>query len=75
MGKHYRNTRSTGLAWYITIIVIYLNTIVIIFIKSPLDCKEIKSVNPEGNQPRIFIGKTDAKAEAVILGPPNAKRL
>ena len=74
MGKHYRSIRSTVLAWYITIIVIYLNTIVIIFIKSSLDCK-IKLVNPKGNQPRIFIGKSDAKAEAVILWPPNAKRL
>ena len=40
--------------------------------KSPLDCK-IKPVNPKGHQPRIFIGKTDAKAEAPILWPPDAK--
>ena len=33
---------------------------------SPLDCKEIKPVNPEGNQPWIFIGRTNA--EAPILG-------
>ena len=32
----------------------------------PLDCKEIKPVNPKGNQPRIFIGRTDAEAEALI---------
>ena len=37
----------------------------------PLDSKEIKLVNPKGNQPRIFIGRTDA--EAPILWPPNAK--
>ena len=37
-------------------------------LESPLDCKEIKLVNPKGNQPRIFIGKTDAEAEALILG-------
>ena len=37
----------------------------------PLDSKEIKLVNPQGNQPRIFIGRTDA--EAPILWPPNAK--
>ena len=42
-------------------------------LESPLDCKEIKSVNPKGNQPWIFIGRTDAKAEAPILWPPDAK--
>ena len=40
-------------------------------LESPLDCKEIKSVNTKGNQPWIFIGRTDA--EAPILRPPNAK--
>ena len=39
----------------------------------PLDCKEIKSVNPKGNQSLIFIGKTDAKAAAPILWPPDVK--
>ena len=38
-----------------------------------LDCKEIKSVNPKGNQSWIFIGRTDTEAEAPILGPPDAK--
>ena len=42
-------------------------------VESPLDCKEIKPVNPKGNQPRIFIGRTDAEAEALILWPPDAK--
>ena len=37
--------------------------------ESPLDCKEIKPVNPKGNQPWIFTGRTDAKAEAPILWP------
>ena len=41
--------------------------------KSPLDSKEIKLVNPKGNQPRIFIGRTDAEAEAPILQPPDVK--
>ena len=41
---------------------------------SPLDCKEIKPVNPKGNQLWTFIGRTDAKAEARILWPPDAKR-
>ena len=42
-------------------------------LESPLDCKEIKPVNPERNQPRILIGRTDAEAEAPIFWPPNAK--
>ena len=42
-------------------------------LESSLDCKEIKPVNPKGNQPWIFIGRTDAKPEAPILWPPNAK--
>ena len=42
-------------------------------LESPLDCKEIKPVNPKGNQPWIFIGKTDAGAEAPILWPPDVK--
>ena len=42
-------------------------------LESPLDCKEIKSVSPKGNQSWIFIGGTDAKAEAPILWPPDAK--
>ena len=36
-------------------------------LESPLDSKEIKPVNPKGNQPRIYIGRTDAEAEAPIL--------
>ena len=39
----------------------------------PLDCKEIKPVNPKGNQPWISIGRTDAEAEAQTLWPPNVK--
>ena len=38
-----------------------------------MDCKEIKPVHPKENQLGIFIGRTDAKAEASILWPPNAK--
>ena len=40
---------------------------------SLLDCKEIKSVNPKGNQSWIFIGRTDAEGEAPILWPPVVK--
>ena len=42
-------------------------------LENPLDCKEIKPVNPKGNQSWIFIGKTDAKIEAPILWPPDEK--
>ena len=42
-------------------------------LESLLDCKEIKPVNPKGNQSRIFIGRTDAEAEAPMLWPPDAK--
>ena len=38
-----------------------------------LDIKEIKPVNPKGNQSWIFIGRTDAEAESSILWPPDAK--
>ena len=42
-------------------------------LESPLDSKEIKSVNPKGHQPRIFIGRTDAEVEAPILWPTDVK--
>ena len=42
-------------------------------LESPLDCKEIKPVNPKGNQSWIRIGRTDAEAEAPILCPPDVK--
>ena len=42
-------------------------------LESTLDCKEIQPVNLKGNQSWIFIGRTDAEAEAPILWPPNAK--
>ena len=38
-----------------------------------MDCKEIKPVHPKGNHSWIFIGRTDAEAEAPILQPPDAK--
>ena len=40
-------------------------------LESPLDCKEIKPINPKGNQSWIFIGKTDTEAEAPIIWPPD----
>ena len=42
-------------------------------LESPLNCKEIKPINPKGNQPWIFIGRTDAEAETPLLWPPYVK--
>ena len=42
-------------------------------LESPLDCKKIKPINPKGNQSCIFIGRTDAEAEAPILWPADVK--
>ena len=42
-------------------------------LESPFDCKEIKPVNPKGNQSRIFIERTDAEAETPMLWPPDVK--
>ena len=42
-------------------------------LESPLDCKEIQPVHPKGDQSWIFIGRTDAEAEAPILWPPDLK--
>ena len=42
-------------------------------LESPLVCKEIKPVNPKGNQPWIFTGRIDAETEAPILWPPDVK--
>ena len=47
--------------WYFWILVLEKT------LESPLDCKEIEPVNPKGNQSWIFIGSTDAEAEALIL--------
>ena len=44
-------------------------------LESPLDNKEIQSVQPKGNQSWIFIERTDAEAEAPILWPPDVKNL
>ena len=43
------------------------------YLESPLDSKEIKPVNPKGNQPWIFTRRTDAEVEAPILWPPDVK--
>ena len=42
-------------------------------LESPLDCKEIQTVHPKGDQSWIFTERTDAEAEAPVLWPPDAK--
>ena len=42
-------------------------------LESPLDCKEIQSVHPKGDQSWVFIGRTDVEAEAPVLWPPDMK--
>ena len=42
-------------------------------LESPLDCKEIQPVHPEGDQPWDFFGRNDAKADTPVLWPPHAK--
>ena len=42
-------------------------------LESPMDCREIKPVNPKGNPLWIFIGRTDAEAETPVVWPPDAK--
>ena len=42
-------------------------------LESPLGCKEIQPVSPKGDQPWVFIGKTDAEAETPVLWPPHSK--
>ena len=53
--------------WYFQMVVLKKT------LESLLNSKEIKTVNPKENQPWIFIGRTDAEAEAPILWPPDAK--
>ena len=42
-------------------------------LENPLDCKEIQSVHPKGDQSWVFIGRTDAEPETPILWPPHVK--
>ena len=48
-------------------------TVVLKILESTLDCKEIQSVNPKGNQPWIFFGRADAEPEAPISWSPDVK--
>ena len=51
----------------------FLTVVLEKILDNPLDSKEIKTVNPNGNKSWIFIGRTDAEAEAPILRPHDAK--
>ena len=42
-------------------------------LENTLDCKEIQTVHPEGDQSWVFIGRTDVEAESPILWPPHVK--
>ena len=42
-------------------------------LESPLDCKEIQPVHSKGDQPWVFFGRNDAKAETLVFWPPRAK--
>ena len=42
-------------------------------LERPLDCKEIQPVHPKGDQPWVFIGRTDVEAETPIFWPPDVK--
>ena len=42
-------------------------------VESPMDCKEIQLVHSKGDQPWVFFGRNDAKAETPVLWPPHAK--
>ena len=44
-------------------------------LENPLDCKEIKLINPKGNQPSIFIGRTDTEAKTPIIWAPDVKTI
>ena len=65
-GLDYKESWAPKNLWFRTVVI--ENTL-----ESPLDCKEIKPVNPKGNQSWKFTERTDAKAEAPILWPPDAK--
>ena len=63
-----------GLQWKLsTEVLMLLNVVLEKTLESPLDCKEIQSVHPKGNQSWIFIGRTDAEPETPILWAPDAK--
>ena len=61
------------LIWYLKLECLNSNAGSYETLEKPLDCKDIKPINPKGNQSWIFIGRTDAGAEVPVLWPPDAK--
>ena len=68
-GRESRVIEEAKKSWFFWIVVLGCHSC----IESPLGSKEIKPINPKGNQPWIFISRTDAEAEAPILLPPDEK--
>ena len=80
LSHHRKNAvrdKVTGKKWIY--LEIQRNTAWLVFVvlektlKSPLDCRKIKPVGPNGHQPRIVIGRTDTEAEAPVLWPLDVK--
>ena len=65
--SHVRMWETTLKNWWFLAVVLEKT------LERPLDCKEIQPVHPKGNQSWIFIGRTDAEAEALILWSPDTK--
>ena len=65
-----RQTIATHPTWKIIWLVLWLLALLVLekTLESPLNCKEIKPVNPKGSQSWLFIGRTDAEAETPYLG-------
>ena len=63
----YRNESWTMKNWCLWTVMLEKTS------ESPLDCKKIKAVSPKGNQPWIFIGRTDTETEAPVLWPLDTK--
>ena len=68
--KAERRRIDASLSNYVPFLTVVLEKI----LESPLDNKEIQPVHPKGDQPWVFIGRTDAKADTRMLWPPHAKR-
>ena len=66
-------TPYSGLFFYFSLEQDFRTVVLGKSLESPLDCKEIQPVNPKGSQPWIFMGRTDAEAEALALWPPDVK--
>ena len=54
-------------------LLVYYSSKLLKTLESPLDCKEIQPVHSKGDQPWVFFGSNDAKAETPVLWPPHAK--